>query len=323
MAESEAIRSQNALAAAQMYYLDHMKMETIARELRTSRSTVSRYLKYARETGIVEIKLRSPNLRPPHVQLTLAQRLGISVHVVPLAEATDAATILDRVARVAALVVSDQVTTDCVIATAWGTTVSAVSKHLSSREVSGCHVVQLNGAGSHHSTGIEYASDILSRFGAAYNATVHQFPVPAFFDFAATKDAMWRERSIQRILDLQRRADLAVFSIGAFRSGIPSHVHASGYLEPADYHTLMRHRVVGDVCTYFLRLDGSSEGIEVNARSSGCPPEALRHITRRVCVVVGASKVLGTVAALEVGLITELVIDERTAVKLAHHFGLV
>ena len=42
-------------------------------------------------------------------------------------------------------------------------------------------------------TGITYASDIMRRFGSAYGARVEQFPVPAFFDHAATKTAMGNE----------------------------------------------------------------------------------------------------------------------------------
>jgi len=42
-----------------------MKMEVIARHLHTSRSTVSRLLKRARDTGRVEIRLRAASSRAP------------------------------------------------------------------------------------------------------------------------------------------------------------------------------------------------------------------------------------------------------------------
>ena len=53
-------RHSDALRAAQMYYLQDLTMDAIARELRTSRSTVSRLLSSARETGLVQIQIRSP-----------------------------------------------------------------------------------------------------------------------------------------------------------------------------------------------------------------------------------------------------------------------
>ena len=49
-----------ALTAAQLYYMQAKTMEVIARELGTSRSSVSRLLGYARETGLVDIRINSP-----------------------------------------------------------------------------------------------------------------------------------------------------------------------------------------------------------------------------------------------------------------------
>src|SRR5690606_1421834 len=43
-----------ALTAAQLYYMQDQTMEVIARELGTSRSSVSRLLSFAREVGLVD-----------------------------------------------------------------------------------------------------------------------------------------------------------------------------------------------------------------------------------------------------------------------------
>ena len=51
---------QRALTAAHLYYVQDRTMDAIARELGTSRSTVSRLLTHARATGIVDIRIRSP-----------------------------------------------------------------------------------------------------------------------------------------------------------------------------------------------------------------------------------------------------------------------
>ena len=53
-------RQSDALRAAQLYYLQDLTMDAIARELRTSRSTVSRLLAAARDSGLVQIQIRSP-----------------------------------------------------------------------------------------------------------------------------------------------------------------------------------------------------------------------------------------------------------------------
>jgi deoxyribonucleoside regulator len=127
---------------------------------------------------------------------------------------------------------------------------------------------------------------------------------------------MWRERSVARVLDAQRRADIVLFSIGAIAGEVPSHVYSAGYLDPEDIETLNSEGVVGDVCTVFLRADGTYEDLSLNQRATGPTPAELRRVPRRVCAVAGDSKALPLLAALKAGVITHLVLDEQTATGL-------
>ena len=127
---------------------------------------------------------------------------------------------------------------------------------------------------------------------------------------------MWRERSVKRVLDMQRRADIAVFSVGALAGAVPSHVYSAGYLDEDDVRVLHDEGVVGDVCTVFLRADGSWEDISLNERATGPTPVQLQRIPRRVCIVAGDAKVTPLLAALRAGVVTDLVVDEITATGL-------
>jgi DNA-binding transcriptional regulator LsrR (DeoR family) len=124
---------------------------------------------------------------------------------------------------------------------------------------------------------------------------------------------MRRERSIERVLELQHRADVALFSVGALSGGIPSHVYAAGYLEPDEMASLEKEGVVGDVCTVFLREDGTYSDLSLNVRASGPTPAELQVIPRRICAAAGDSKARPIRAALRAGAVTHLVVDERTA----------
>ena len=62
--ENVTIRDEQAHEAASMYYLQGQTMETIARHLQISRSSVSRLLAHAREVGLVRISVSaSPGLK--------------------------------------------------------------------------------------------------------------------------------------------------------------------------------------------------------------------------------------------------------------------
>lgn len=307
------VEREDVLRAASMYYLQDVKMEVIARHLGTSRSTVSRLIKKARETGIVEITLRPARTRAPGLSQTIARRYGIEAYVAPVGDSATELERLDHVALTAAKLVGSWFDSDMVLGIAWGTTLAAIGRRLTPKATRGSAVVQLNGAANTRTSGIEYASDLITGFGAAFDATVHHFPVPAFFDYPETKDAMWRERSVRRVLDVQRRADIALFGVGAVGGGLPSHVYSAGYLDAEDVSLLHDEGVVGDVCTVFLRADGSYEDIALNARATGPTPVELRRIPRRVCAVAGDNKVVPLRAALAAGVVTDLVIDELTA----------
>ena len=314
-------RHSDALRAAQMYYLQDLTMDAIARELRTSRSTVSRLLSAARDTGLVQIQIRNPLDTGPELESMIRREYNVDVHVVPVLESLNEAETLDRVALQAARTIGPLVDSNAILGVAWGSTLSAVSRHLTRKITHDTVVVQLNGAGNMHTTGITYASDIMRRFGSAYGARVEQFPVPAFFDHAATKAAMWNERSVQRILDLQARMSIAIFGVGSVEADYPSHVYAGGYLDENDLRMLAHSDVVGDVATVFFRRDGSSDGIVLNERSTGPALSQLRQVRRRICVVSGASKINGLRGALTAGLATDLILDEATARRLVGFEG--
>ena len=312
-------REEAMLAASSMYYLQDIKMDTIANHLHMSRSSVSRLLRDARDSGLVEITLRPIPTRGPGLAKKIESCFGIATHVVPVADLADETERLEQVAKATARMVTGWFDSDMIMGVAWGTTLAAISRHLGKKPTRGSAVVQLNGAANVRTSGVEYAGNLIANFGDAFDAQVHLFPVPAFFDFAETRNAMWSERSIVRVLEYQRRADIALFSIGAIAGEVPSHVYSAGYLEAGDIQTLDSEGIVGDVCTIFLREDGSYEDLSMNARATGPTPAELRAIPRRICGVAGDNKVVPLLAALRAGVITDLVIDEQTATKLVEH----
>lgn len=310
-------RVQQALTAAHLYYMQDLTMEAIARELHTSRSSVSRLLSHARATGLVDIRIQSPAETAGRLTAALHERYGVTTHLVPMPDHTGEVDRLERVAMSAGRLLGRFLDAGTTLGIAWGSTIGAVSRHLVPRPLAGVEVVQLNGAGNTRTTGIVYASEILRRFAGAYGAHVQQFPVPAFFDDPATKEALWRERSMRRVLEVQDRMDVALFSVGSPFAEVPSHVHLGGYLDPQDYRSLGEDGVVGDVATVFYRADGSWQDVELNARASGPALDRLRDVRTRVCVVAGQSKLPGLRGALAAGLVTDLVVDEPLARELA------
>ncbi|WP_040160667.1 sugar-binding transcriptional regulator [Mobilicoccus massiliensis] len=303
---------------AHAYYVRRETMTAIGRRLGVSRSTVSRMLDEARSQGVVQITVRSLGRAPAELRRHL-DRLGVTCHVVDVRPGAAPRARLEAVARTAGHLVSSLMDDGHSLGIAWGTTTSAVVDHLQAKPLREATVVQLNGAASSWSSGITYAGDILTRAAAAYDAHAHQFPTPAFFDDPEVRRLLWRETSVRRILELQRRLDVALFGVGSLTAELPSHVYAAHYLTDADLRELREQEVVGDVCTVFVREDGTHADIALNERASGPTPEQLRELPRRVCAVSGPAKVPALVGVVRSRAITDLVVDTPTAAALVRH----
>lgn len=112
-------RQSDALRAAQLYYLQDLTMDAIARELRTSRSTVSRLLSAARESGLVQVQIRSPLDTGPELESMIRAEYKVDVHVVPVVDTLNEAETLDRVAMQAARTIGPLVDSNAIIGVAW------------------------------------------------------------------------------------------------------------------------------------------------------------------------------------------------------------
>ena len=339
-----------AYEAASMYYVQGETMEVIAHHLGVSRSTVSRLLARARQEGVVRVSLVQPG-GAGSLEGRMAQVFGVRTHIVPVREGTTEIHRLQQVASVAAAHMVDLIGAlaeqggaegagapesggpegenrgaaggagrdvgagGVVVGVAWGTTMSEVSAALPSRSVPGLTVVQLNGASDPVREGPS-AGEVLSRMRLSLGARTISFPVPAFFDHVATREAMWSERSVKRVLSVVRRASLAVFGVGALdalNGALPSQVYEGGHLTSRDQAVLRRQNVVGDVCTVLLRADGSWRDVALNARATGPTPAQLARIPRRLCVAAGTGKARALLAALRARTATDLVVDDATA----------
>ena len=109
-----------ALTAAQLYYLQDLTMDAIARELHTSRSSVSRLISHARETGLVDIRIHSPLEKGAALEQQIRDRFGIAAHVVPVGRGVSEVDRLERVAMTAARLISQFVDSNMAIGVAWG-----------------------------------------------------------------------------------------------------------------------------------------------------------------------------------------------------------
>ncbi len=306
--------SAQAVQVARLYYVQGLTTDTIASEMGLSRPKVSRLLSHARKSGMVEIRIHDPEDQAQGLEAQLkASYPFLRPQVVSVPPGSSETLWTERVATVAASLLGNLLQPGMRVGLAWGNTLNAVSQALTPRTVQNVTFVQLNGSANAADFVSGFVTDTLLRFARNFTATAQLFPVPTFFDDPLTKQAMWRERSVKHVLELQERADILMYSVGSHTAQVPSHVYSAGYLAEGDLSALEAEGAVGDIATVFYRADGSWQGLSLNARASGPELSLMQRVPESVCVVSGLGKVAALRAALEGKLMGRLIVDEVTA----------
>lgn len=306
-----------AVTVARLYYHQGLGTEEIAKELNLSRPKISRLLSLAKKSGIVEIRIHDPEARPKSLATQLKERYPfLSAHVVSVPVGSSESVWFSRVVVAAANLLSEHVRSGQVVGLAWGNTIDAISHALTPKHVGNLQFVQLNGSANAVDFMNGFVTETITRFAQNFGARAHLFPVPTFFDSSDTRTAMWRERSVRNVLDIQSQSDILLYSIGSPTARSPSYVYASSFLDANDFKELHQQQVIGDIATVFFRADGSYADIPMNRRASG-PDLALTQTAKHsICVVSGLGKIDALRSALNGRLLNVLVIDEITAREL-------
>lgn len=301
--------------AAELYWSRSMKVESVARQMGISRATASRLLARAREEGVVEFIIHREHNSIPRLEKLLRERFHVISRVVDTGNTNDKILRRLTVGKVGAGLMETLIRPGMTLAVAWGRTVEAMSLQLIAHPVPGMQVLQLQGFGDSSLFAENYVTQILTRFGNAFSASVHLLPLPAVFNSEDTKRLMYQESSIQKILTLRGNLDMVVTSVGTPVGPKPSPLFSPGILTENDVDELHKEKVIGNLASTFFREDGSTDGISVNRRSTGLNRSQLFKVPKRLFIVADADKAAPLRVALNAGFITHLVVDQATAEK--------
>jgi DNA-binding transcriptional regulator LsrR (DeoR family) len=291
--------------AARLYYLQDRTQAEIARELGTSRASVSRLISEARRLGIVQIEIAPPELLDLE-ELAQAAAAALGLTAVHLTASGGTGTALGPVLGPAlgeALIAADLHPGD-VLLTASGRCVYESSRAELPR-FPGVVVAPMLG-GQDEPEPWYQPNEITRSFCDRIGGRPTFLYAPALP--GPDLDPILRaEPSIRRVLDLWSTASCAVVGVGApplSRASIPAFV-------PTDAVELRKS--VGDVVSRFYDMQGREVPFPGSERLMATPLELLSRIPVVVAVAVGQEKVTAIQAGARAGYFNRLVTDPETA----------
>ncbi len=315
---SDETREHLMLQAAKLYYELDKTQNEIAHELGLTRWQVSRLIREAREVGVVRIEILPRSQRRAQLEATLQKTFGLrEAVVVRRPDIEDDALLIENVAQAAGQFLSTVNPRPSLVGVSWGRTMAAVARWLPPAWTGDVHVVLVNGATTHRSTSYQ-ANFVAERFAqTATNGRATLLPVPAIVGKSATRDVLEEDPVIAGVLELARSAPFVCFGMGALSA--TSVLVESGYIGSADIERLARAGAVGDILGRFIDAHGSIVDPELDARTIGLRPEALRGIPWSIGISAGEAKHAVVLGCLEAGYVKVLITDDATARYALEH----
>ena len=293
---------------ATRFYIEGQSQVQIARALGLDASTVSRYLKRARDEGIVHVEIKKPRSLHGDLGLELAAAFSLRKAVVVGGEPGTASA--EAVAKAAADYVNSQLLNGMRLGLSWGRMLSSALHKLPTGTVSGLDVSLLHGGVGRGGPGIQ--GHELARHLASLHphSRVHYLHAPVLVDSADIKEAMLRDRSIRAALESAASSQVALVGIGTLDETAP--LIRDHHISPSDRKRLLDAGAVGDMSTRFF--DAAGEPVHIlDDRLIAIERAQLKNIGLVIGMAAGLEKRTAILGALRTGYLDVLITDESTA----------
>ena len=300
---------------AQMYYIDSLKQDKIAKLVNLSRSTVCMILADARENGIVEIKVKNAASNNVEISNELLRRFKLLKCFVIPTSITAINTLTQVVASQGASLAEREMKSHSIVGVAWGSTIHEFMKSFANQNsLADIQVVPL--IGGTNRTDSEYQLNEMVRILAE---KLHGNPTfiyaPAYTESVKDRELYMKSASMQLIEDKWSALDVAVVSVGAMPEFYDSY-DSKVLLDPFVVKTVFEKdpdRAVGDICGRWFNIKGNFLKNEHNKQLIAIDEDKLAAVPKVICIASGNHKVLSLVGALRSKTIDILITDENTA----------
>lgn len=312
---NKSIENRLLSKVSSMYYEQKYNQQEIANRLHLSRPKVSRLLKQAREIGIVQISVLSPNNSFVELENALEDTYHLKeALIVDSEEEISDKIIKKQIGSAAADYLHRTISEGETIGVTWGTTLQAMVDAMPSKQVDNTHVVQaLGGVGPPEAKA--HATDISRRLSQLLKSKLTLLPAPGIVDSKEAKQVLLADRKVKGALDLFSTIDTLYVGIGALKTN-PVLDRDHEELPPKLYEKITHSNAVGDIALRFFDKNGKEIDSPLKDLVIGISIEELKKIKTVVGIAGGSQKVDVIHGALKNNLIDVLITDQQTAQKL-------
>jgi DNA-binding transcriptional regulator LsrR (DeoR family) len=295
--------------AAWLYYVEDLTQKEIAERLHLSRVKVTRLLKKARATGVVEFRITKPTA---HLELEkrLCRDFGLDdAFVVPTEES--GAGLRRSLGRAGATFLQDLMRPGVRIGLGMGRTLAQIPPFLElERSSDGCTFQEMVGGAGRTDLGFDTYNVSYTLARICGGRTEHIF-APVVTESAEMRDMLMQDPQIAAALEEAAQSDIALIGIGDVSDDML--LLQLGDCADKQIEVLRESGAVGDILGHFFDLYGQPVSCAVDDRLVALPLEELRDIPLTVAIAGGLMKTEAILGALRTGCVDVLITDSATA----------
>ena len=316
MAEQRLIQDRATLLAdvAEMYYLEQRNQAEIAKQIGVTRSMVSRMLTEARESGIVEIRVRRPVQADRELETALIKHFGLKDASVVNTLNPESGRLLLALGAAGAQILKRFLARKKIFGLAWGTSISATVDAFETSEPMKMRVVQMVGAMG--ARNLEYdGHHLVSRMSEKIGGEAYYLNAPFICPSPEMAQALLGTRSINEAITLSKKADVALLGVGTTLPEYSS-FYLAGSVSLQELNDLRQEGAIGDVCGLHFDKNGLPTAHDFSERLVTIRHKDLLSIPVRLGVAGGEGKAEAILGALRGKYINVLVTESMTARKV-------
>lgn len=296
-----------------MHFLEGQTQAEIAKILGISHATVNRLIKRGRQSGLVEIRIKSPieHLLAMEDQLAGLGDIGRALVVPTVSE--NPQTALQSVGDAAASLLLDLLKDGDAICVSGGKGVSAVIAGLKPTRRYNVDVIPATGLvqGKHYTDVNHVATMLADKLGGRS----YQIHAPLFADSQAERGMLMSMRAVADVFQRARNASVGLVGVGSILSDDSSyyHLHPSS---SADRQAIERSGATGELLAQLIDEQGKLADYSLNKSLVSMTLDEFAAIPHTIGVASGPSKAAPILSAIRGGHLDTIVTDEATAVHI-------
>jgi deoxyribonucleoside regulator len=296
---------------AWLYYMNDCTQQEIADRMNLSRTKITRYLKKAKELGIVKVSVSMDQGCCFDKEEKLKRLLRINdVTVVPSIKSGEESENGLGIAGAARM--NQILTANDVVGVAWGHSLYSVAKNLEPvRRTEGkqIEVIQLMG-GMTISDRIN-PEEVVKMIASRLQAQAYLLNVPAIVSSKEAKDILMNDEKIARVFKKTQTCTVCMLGLGDLSK--TSSLYETGSFSDSELNELKEAGAVGDILSRAYDLNGVPVHTSVTDRIIAVELDEIKQIKKRIAFAIGVNKVKPIIGATRGGYLSELITDENTA----------